>query len=57
LSEIEKLVTHLGVINRGRMAFEGTLAELAARPSPGGSGTRDLEATFLELIGLESVDG
>ena len=54
LAEIEKLVTHLGVIHRGRMVFEGTLAELAARQPPGVS--RDLEATFLDLIGLE-VDG
>jgi lantibiotic transport system ATP-binding protein len=28
LSEIEKLVTHVGIINRGRMVFQGTLAEL-----------------------------
>ena len=49
LSEIEKLVTHLGIINRGRIVFEGTLAELS-------DGTRDLEAIFLELIGLEPID-
>lgn len=28
LSEIEKLVTHVGIINRGKMLFQGTLAEL-----------------------------
>lgn len=28
LPEIEKLVTHVGIINRGRMLFQGTLAEL-----------------------------
>ena len=28
LSEIEKLVTHVGIINRGRILFQGTLAEL-----------------------------
>ena len=49
LGEIEKLVTHLGIIHRGRMVFEGTLAELA-------DGTRDLEAMFLEVIGLEAID-
>jgi ABC-2 type transport system ATP-binding protein len=54
LAEIEKVVTHLGVIHRGRMVFEGTLAELAGR-QPAGV-TRDLEATFLELIGLEVDD-
>ncbi|TND09258.1 MAG: antibiotic transport system ATP-binding protein [Bacteroidetes bacterium] len=28
LSEIEKLVTHVGIINKGRMVFQGTLDEL-----------------------------
>ncbi len=28
LSEIEKIVTHIGIIKQGRMQFEGTLAEL-----------------------------
>lgn len=28
LSEIEKLVTHVGIINKGRMMFQGTLDEL-----------------------------
>jgi ABC-2 type transport system ATP-binding protein len=31
LSEIEKLVTHIGIINRGRILFQGTLAELMSR--------------------------
>jgi lantibiotic transport system ATP-binding protein len=28
LSEIEKLVTHIGIINKGKMMFQGALAEL-----------------------------
>ncbi len=28
LAEIERLVTHVGIISRGKMAFEGTLTEL-----------------------------
>jgi ABC-type multidrug transport system ATPase subunit len=28
LAEIEKLVTHVGIISKGKMAFEGTLADL-----------------------------
>jgi ABC-2 type transport system ATP-binding protein len=28
LSEIEKLVTHIGIINKGQMMFQGTLDEL-----------------------------
>jgi ABC-2 type transport system ATP-binding protein len=31
LSEIEKLVTHLGIINRGRMVFQGTTHDLRRR--------------------------
>jgi lantibiotic transport system ATP-binding protein len=31
LSEIEKLVTHVGVIHRGRLTFQGTLSALLAR--------------------------
>ena len=28
LAEIERLVTHVGIINRGRMVFQGTMADL-----------------------------
>jgi lantibiotic transport system ATP-binding protein len=49
LAEVEKLVTHLGIIDRGRIVFEGTPAELAAR-RPAGAPV-DLEAAFLDLIG------
>jgi lantibiotic transport system ATP-binding protein len=28
LSEIDRLVTHIGIINKGRMLFQGTLDEL-----------------------------
>lgn len=31
LSEIEKLVTHLGIINKGKMMFQGTLDELKSK--------------------------
>ncbi len=31
LAEIEKLVTHIGIINKGRLMFQGTLGELKAR--------------------------
>ncbi|MBV9927234.1 MAG: ABC transporter ATP-binding protein [Acidobacteria bacterium] len=31
LSEVEKLVTHVGIINHGRLLFQGTLAELLSR--------------------------
>lgn len=31
LPEIEKLVTHIGIINRGNLLFQGTLAELISK--------------------------
>jgi ABC-2 type transport system ATP-binding protein len=31
LSEIEKLVTHIGIINHGKILFQGTLAELMSK--------------------------
>ncbi|HEX8250556.1 MAG TPA: ATP-binding cassette domain-containing protein, partial [Pyrinomonadaceae bacterium] len=31
LSEIEKLVTHVGIINQGNLLFQGTLAELVSK--------------------------
>ncbi|HTF05678.1 MAG TPA: ATP-binding cassette domain-containing protein [Bacteroidia bacterium] len=40
LAEIEKLVTHVGIINRGSMVFEGTLGELMQKQE---------SASFLQL--------
>jgi lantibiotic transport system ATP-binding protein len=31
LAEIEKLVTHIGIIHKGKMMFQGTMAELKSR--------------------------
>jgi ABC-type multidrug transport system ATPase subunit len=31
LAEIEKLVTHVGIINKGRLVFQGTLSELKTK--------------------------
>jgi len=42
LSEISKLATHVGVISRGRLVFQGTMAELGEMGS-------DLEQTFIQL--------
>jgi len=43
LSEINKLVTHAGVINKGSLVFQGTMAELQGR------GNGDLETIFMDL--------
>lgn len=43
LSEISKLVTHAGVINKGNLVFQGTMTELQSR------GNGDLEEIFMDL--------
>jgi lantibiotic transport system ATP-binding protein len=43
LSEINKLVTHAGVISKGRLVFQGTMEELK------GEGGGDLEELFINL--------
>ena len=51
LYEMEKLVTHTGIINKGRLLFQGPLDELKSRHSggPAGSGPGDLENIFMHL--------
>ncbi|MCE6991896.1 ABC transporter ATP-binding protein [Dyadobacter sp. CY323] len=44
LSEIEKLVTHIGIINHGRLVFQGTLGELMHDQE------QSLETIFIDLI-------
>jgi ABC-2 type transport system ATP-binding protein len=43
LSEISRLVTHAGVISKGSLVFQGTIAELKAL------GSGDLEEVFMNL--------
>jgi ABC-type multidrug transport system ATPase subunit len=47
LSEIEKLVSHIGIINKGRMMFQGTIEELQS--------TQQKSATFIEVNDLEAA--
>lgn len=59
LSEIEKLVTHAGIINGGRILFQGTLAELMNRRQQNSFTvfeTGDVEKTrrIIGEIGLDS---
>lgn len=49
LAEVEKLVTHVGIINRGRMVFQGTMSELKRKQQQVlsvGVGTNDDEAAL-----------
>jgi len=47
LSEIAKLVTHVGIINKGRLVFQDTLDELLKKKK---SPADDLETIFMDLI-------
>jgi ABC-type multidrug transport system ATPase subunit len=44
LAEMEKLITHAGIIHKGQLLFQGTLEELRA-----GQGGGDLETIFIQL--------
>jgi ABC-2 type transport system ATP-binding protein len=48
LEIVERLCTHVAIIDRGRLVAQGPIAEL--RRAPGG-GERSLEALFLSLVG------
>jgi len=64
LSEIEKLVTHAGIICKGRMMFQGTLAELKKKERQAGSvavstndDARALEVLREDGVGASMVNG
>ncbi len=48
LEVVERLVTHVGIIHRGRLVREGTLAE--------GRAAGTLEESFIEAVGEERVE-
>lgn len=50
LSEIELMADNVGILNHGRLLFEGTLNELKLNASSKGYPTDNLEDTFLALI-------
>ena len=52
LSEIEKLVSHVGIIHRGAMVFQGTLAALVAQtkaPAP-------MEDAYTRVVNVDPFD-
>jgi ABC-2 type transport system ATP-binding protein len=51
LEIVERLCDHIGVIHRGRIVAQGSLAELHS----GGRAGRTLEDLFLDLVGAERV--
>lgn len=50
LSEIELMADHIGILNRGRLLFEGTPDTLRCHAASQGYPTDNLEDTFLALI-------
>ena len=59
LSEIEKLVSHIGIINRGKMMFQGSLNELISKQQQSMSiciETNDVEKT-LQIVNANDLKG
>ena len=50
LSEIELMADNIGILNHGKLLFEGTLEELKENAAMLGYPTDNLEDTFLALI-------
>jgi ABC-2 type transport system ATP-binding protein len=50
LSEIELMADNIGILNHGRLLFEGTLDELKRGAKEKGYPTDNLEDTFLAMI-------
>lgn len=54
LAEIELMVDNIGILNHGRLLFEGSLDELKQRAVSQGYPTDNLEDTFLALIDADN---
>lgn len=54
LSEIELMADHIGILNHGRLLFEGTLDNLKQAAAAQGYPTDNLEDTFLALIDADN---
>lgn len=50
LSEVELMADDIGILNHGRLLFEGTMQELKASAHDSGFPTENLEDTFLAMI-------
>lgn len=54
LSEIELMADNIGILNHGRLLFEGTLEQLKFNATAQGYPTDNLEDTFLALIDADN---
>src|SRR5262249_32235928 len=52
LEVVERLSAHVGIIHRGKLVAQGSIAELRA-----GGGGETLETLFLRLVGAEGATG
>ena len=57
LSEIELMADNIGILNHGRLIFEGTMQQLKERALSQGYPTDNLEDTFLALIDADNGKG
>ena len=54
LSEVELMADTVGILNHGRLLFEGTLEQLRSSAAAQGYPTDNLEDTFLALIDADN---
>ena len=54
LPEVELMADDIGILNHGRLLFEGTMASLKRTADAAGLPTRDLEETFLAMIDIDN---
>lgn len=54
LSEIELMADNIGILNHGRLLFEGTLKDLKSNAAAQGYPTDNLEDTFLAIIDADN---
>lgn len=56
LSEVELMADNVGILNHGRLLFEGSLKQLRAGASSMGLPTDNLEDTFLAMIDADNAE-
>lgn len=57
LSEVELMADEIGILNHGRLLFEGTMDELRSSAHEAGFPTDNLEETFLAMIDEDNRKG
>jgi ABC-2 type transport system ATP-binding protein len=55
LSEIEMIADDIGILNHGRMLFEGSLEKLRIESAKNGLSSENLEDVFLSMVEQDNV--